>query len=153
MWVPFTAPEHHESYSSDWIRARVRLKAETFGMLRIINNMFSNVYRTAQHRWNLHYVGCVRVTAEILELGCKSDCQKKCSAKPEKDCALCYFAQGNAVRCVEAHRNRQTFESHARIRACFPYMFEQLGLLKNVIVLQGRDQSSGNIHEDFKKKS
>lgn len=109
-------------------------------------------YREDRKPWNLHYIGCIRVAAEILNLGCESECQKRCSVLPEKECALCQFAQGNAVRCVEAHKKSMESRSQERIRQCLPLLFEQIEILRpTVIVLQGRNRS-GHIHEDFKKE-
>jgi uracil-DNA glycosylase len=52
------------------------------------------------------------------------------------------------VRCVETHMKHMRFVGHARIHQCFPFLFEQLEILRpKVIVLQGR-----GIHGDFKKE-
>lgn len=109
-------------------------------------------YRDDRKSWNLHYIGCVRVAAEIVNSECRVKCQKKCSTFSEGECALCQFAQGNAVRCVEAQKKSMRFHSEKRIHKCLPLLFEQIGILRpDVIVLQGRNKS-GHIHEDFKKE-
>jgi hypothetical protein len=114
-------------------------------------------YRENGDRWsrgrNRYTVGCIRVAAEILDLAYKLDCLKKCSLKPEKDCVLCNYAKGNAVRCVECDKKSMACESDLRVEKCFRYIFKQLPILRpEVLILQGRNKGTGHIHEDFKNE-
>src|SRR5262245_9027020 len=52
-------------------------------------------------RWNPHYKGCIWLASRLLNMPCSSDCADQCKRKPESNCALMYFRQANAVRCVE----------------------------------------------------
>jgi uracil-DNA glycosylase len=100
---------------------------------------------------NQHYRGCVLVAAETLGFRCATECARRCSFKAEEECALLHFAQGNAVKCT-AGGEGMTFRRQERIRECFPLMLGEIQILRpHVIVLQGRNQGTGHIHEDFKK--
>jgi len=100
---------------------------------------------------NKHLFGCVQVAAEILNLDCRSRCEEMCDMMPERECVLCNFAKGNAVRCVESSGEYMKFQSENRVSRCLPFLFEQLELLlPGVIVLQGRTKA-GHIQEDFKQ--
>jgi len=110
-------------------------------------------YQEKRHGWNPHYRGCIAVAVGILELKCSVDCRHRCCLKPDEDCALCQFAQANAVRCTGADGG-MTFSRHDRIRDCLPLVFREIEVLRpRVIILQGRNRGSGHIHRDFQAEA
>jgi hypothetical protein len=120
---------------------------------KIVQHGILEGYAHGERTWNPHYQGCVRVTAEILQLACKSSCLKKCMGNESTNCALNCFGQANAVRCVSVNSKGMTFGSHNRVQKCLPFLFQQIGILRpKVIVLQGRNEGTGLIHESFKRE-
>src|SRR2546425_9159983 len=62
-------------------------------------------FRDEQHEWNPHYQGCVWVASKLFRINCVEDCRERCARKPEAECALLHFAQGNAVKCTGGATN------------------------------------------------
>ena len=87
--------------------------------------------------WNLHYKGCVLAAAEILQLPCARQCQRRCAKLEPESCALFHFAQANAVKCVSSQSQEMRFLQTKRIPDCLPLAFhEALELKPDLIILQ-----------------
>src|SRR5439155_1113279 len=110
-------------------------------------------FRQEQHEWNPHYQGCVWVGSKLFRTNCVQDCRERCARKPEAECALLHFAQGNAVKCTGGATNRN-FARAERIRDCLPLIFSEIEILRpQVIVLQGRNRGTGHIHREFREEA
>lgn len=116
--------------------------------------VYADEYRSrkdnkANTAWNPHYRGCVRTAGAILQMACEKECANACGVKPPSECVLSFFAQSNVVKCAPP-KNGMNFLAASRVDTCIPNLFAEIEILQpDVIVLQGRNRTSGSIHKDF----